>query len=95
MQLMSRTAALRLTARRFRVFRSVNQYWARDLGSTAQDVSVPDYWRARSIAMRWRAEEVLRLMGMDVDNAGAAVDWAIGRGCSSVSDIVALAAQEL
>lgn len=92
---MSRTAAMRATTGRYRVFRSVGQYWVRDLGSTARDVAVPDYWRAREVAIRWRAADALRRMGLDDDEVDAAVVWAIERGCTTVRQIVACAAEEI
>jgi len=94
-QHMSKTAALRATANRYRVRAEFPMYRVYDVTRGMGGTTVPDYWEARDIAIRWRAAAALRLMGMSPGAADAAVTWAIERGETTARDIVACAAEGL
>ena len=85
---LSRTAAIRATADKIQVYRSGYNYAVCD--ERGQTVTLPDYWRAQAVATKRRAELALRLMGLDAMAAQDAVEQAIGRGYTTVRDIVAV-----
>ena len=92
---MTRTGALRATTRRYVISREGNVFRVVDRERVGSGVTAPDYWRARAIATRWRAEECLQLMGMKSDDAAAGVDWAIGKGHSTVGQIVEMVSRDI
>lgn len=85
---MSKTTALRESAGKIEVYRSGYGYAVSN--ERGQSIMLPDYWRARICALRMRAELVLRYMGYPREDADVLIEWAMGRGCHTVRDIVTI-----